>query len=250
MPRDPQVAACVVSFREKHPLKWSRRVARSIAILAFALLGPAPAARGMTLAVAPAVHTATADGHLRVRHHHRAHRRHLHAQFSRARVSPFAPGQRRPAPHRAERRAAVPQALRRDRQGHGARDGQAAAASATADGFTAASRRLDGTRLESVPGGEGRVISGRGPPRARAVESHIPALFGGPSGHLRSAARVGSAPAASRVLPAFRVSPRPATSRPPFLVSVPPEPLPVRSRVRRPEGTAARLPAPSHGESP
>lgn len=228
---------------------WSRLVARAMAMLALVLLWQAPAARAMMLVVAPAVHTATPDGHLRVRHHHRAHHRHLHDRLSCARVSPYAPTPQRPAPHRAERRAAVPQILRRNRQNPGARDGLALTTSATADGATGALRCLNGIRLVSIASREGRVISGRGPPRARAIESRAPALPGGPSEFLRSAARSGSVPAPSRVRPASRALPRPATSHVPCFASVSSELLPDRSHVRRPEGTAACLPTPSHGEA-
>ena len=228
---------------------WSRLVARSIAVLAVALLGQVPAARAMMLVVAPAVHTAAPDGHLHVRHHHRAHHRHVHDQLSRARVSPFAPMPQRPAPHRAERRAAVPPNLRRDRQNQGSRDGLPVATSATAGGVTGALRRLDGIRLVSIASREGRVISGRGPPRPRALESHTSSLPGGPSEFLWSAVCSGSVPTASCVLPASRALPRPTTGHLPFFASVPPELLPVRSHVRRPEGTAACLPTPSRGEA-
>ena len=228
---------------------WSRLVARSIAILAVALLGQAPAARAMMLVVAPAVHTATPNGHLHVRHHHRAHHRHLHDQRASVCASPFAPMPQRPAPHRAERRAALPQILRRLRQNQGSRDGLPVMTSATAGGITGALRRLGGIRLVSIASREGRVISGRGPPRARAIESHTPTLPGRPSEFLRSVVPSGSAPAASCVLPASRARSRPPTSHLPFFSSVSPELLPVRSHVRRPEGTAACLTTPSHGEA-
>ena len=247
--REPQVAARRLPFREIQSLTWSRLVARSIAILAVALLGQAPAARAMMLVVAPAVHTATPNGHFHAGSHHRAHHRHAHDQFARARVSPAAPLPQRSAPHRAERHAAVPHHLRRGRQDPGSRDGLALAASATAGGVTDTPRRLDGLRLASLAHREGRVISGRGPPRSRALESQPPALPGGPSEFLRSVFRSGSASAASCALPAPRSLPRPPASRLPFITSVSPEPLPVRSHVRRPEGTAACLPTPSHGET-
>ena len=227
---------------------WSRRVARLITILAVALLSQAPAARAALRVAAPAMHTATPGGQLRVCHHHRAHRRHEHDQIARAHASPFAPAPGRPARHRAERRAAVPQNLRRGRQGQGPRDGLALVACAVAGGMTGAPRRLDGLRPAAAGDLEGRVTSGRGPPPARALESHSPAPPGGPPAHPWSASRPGSVPAASRVLPASRAFPRPAAGHPAFAVSVAPELLPVRSHVRRPEGTAACLPTPSHGD--
>ena len=230
-------------------MTWSRLVTRSIAILAVALLGQAPAARAMMQVVAPALHTATPNDHVHVRSHHRVHHRHAHDQFARARVSPAAPLPQRSAPHRAERHAAVPHNLRRDRQDPGSRDGLALAASATAGGLTGPPRRLDGLRLVSLAHREGRVISGRGPPRARAIESQPPALSGGPSEHLRSVFRSGSVPAAARALPAPRALPRPPMGHLPFTTFVSPELLSVRSHVGRPEGTAACLPTPSHGEA-
>jgi hypothetical protein len=228
---------------------WSRLVARSIVILALALLGQAPVARAMTPVAAPAVHTTTPDGKLHVRHHHRDHHRHLRDQFTRAHVSPFAPLPQHPAPRHAERRAAVPRELRRDRQDQGSRDGLALASSAATIGVTGSSQRVEWIRRESIASREGRVISGRGPPPARALESHTPALPGGPSEFLRSVFRSVSVPAESRALPASRARPPLSASHLPFFASVSPELLSVRSHVRRPEGTAACLPTPSRGES-
>ena len=231
-----------------HHLMWPRLVARSIAIMALALLGQAPAARAMTLVAAPAIHAAVLDGHPQVRPHHRAQHRHVHAQLTRARVSPVSPLPKRPAPHRAERRAAVPHNLRRNRQGPEWRGGLALASSATTGLQTGAPRRPGGIRSVSMVRREGRVISGRGPPCARALESHPPTPPDRPSEFLRSV-RSGNVPAASCAPPAFRALPHPPTSQLLCFASVTSERLHVRSHVRRPEGKAACLPTPSLGES-
>jgi hypothetical protein len=164
-------------------------------------------------------------------------------------VTPGVPAHGHPVHPRTEHHAALPVPARGHHRAPTLRVGHVLPVSAMIPSGTAITARLDALPDDSCAVRAGRVTSGRGPPRARAIESLAPALHGRPSEFLRSAVHSRGAPPASRVLPASRARPCPPMSHLPSFVFIPPEPLPVRSRVRRPEGTAARFPTPSHGES-
>ena len=216
------------------------------ALATFALMALAPAAHAMLLVATPAVHTAAVG---RARAHHLRHLRHRtsRAQFTRRRVDgrPAAPAPRTPAPERPQHRAALPRTTHERRHDGGHRGSQALPASAAFDPVMSESGRLEARQPGAWTSREGRVISGRGPPRPCAAAS-LPASSGRPLRSLRPAQDpflfpLPIAPAATRGLglPGASFVSSPTT----FM-----EPVNGRSLARRPEGATACSTLPSDGE--
>jgi len=234
-------------------VKRHRLIACSVAWLAFALLAWAPAARAMLLVAAPAVHTSAGGVQVRAHraaHHHARHHGGASAQFRRHPATPGVPAPRGPARQRTERRAALPVPLRGHRHAPTSRQGHVLSVSTVTTTGASIAVRLDALPDDSISVREGRVTSGRGPPRARLFASRLPASSPGSLLTPRSAAPPArSSDPTHPAVPTAWAVPRPpaggrAVSRPEH-----PETVSGRSHVRRPEGTAACLTTPSSGEA-
>jgi hypothetical protein len=226
-------------------------VARSVfTLMLVAGLGLAPAARATCTTAAAAVQTST-RAHLPSLAQHRRHHAHRRggagAQTAlRASSTPTAPA--RPA-HRAERRAALPSQVRTHRHSPGSRQGLAMLMPSGTEVTSIAAQRLDDPSSRPVPCHEGRVISGRGPPRAPPLARLSPASSPGPDPSRRSPASAHpTAPAPSAPHPPFVAAPWPrfGASLTPVVHS--PEPVLGRSHVRRPEGATTCISMPSSGD--
>jgi hypothetical protein len=235
-------------------VKRYRLIACSVAWLAFALLAWAPAARAMLLVTAPAVNTSAGGVHVcapRAAHHRARHHDGASAQFRRHHATPSVPAPRGPARPRTERRAALPVPLRGHRHAPTSRQGHVLLVSTVTTTDASIAVRLDVLPDDSISIREGRVTSGRGPPRARLFASLLPVSSPGSLLTPRSAAPpTRSSRATHSGVPTARAVPHPpagsrAVSRPQH-----PETVSGRSHVRCPEGTAACLTAPSSGEAP
>jgi hypothetical protein len=230
-------------------LRW---IAGPVGLLAFALLAWAPSARAMLLVTAPAVHTAATNVHAQVHrapHHHARHHGGAVSQLRRSHSPARPPARPARAPQRTERRAALPVPLRGHRHAPSSRHGQALAASTPATTGAPVAVRLDALPDDSISTREGRVTSGRGPPTVRLLASLRPATLPGSLPTPRSAAPPArpfhpTDPAA----PTARAVPRPPAGSRALPRSVPPETVSGRSHVSRPEGAAACLTMPSHGD--
>ncbi len=222
-----------------------RSFARLVMLAAFALWAQAPPARAMLLVTAPAVHTSATGAHPhahRSPHRHARHHRAVRAQLV-PRGVPEAPAPRPRTPRRAEHRAALPSTPRERRHPQGPRFGAAMLAPVTRAPAPAGVGAVD-QRQAPLPGGrEGRVISGRGPPRVDPSSSlplAPPAGPADPSGCLAARSRIPPAPLAARRAAAARSQSAPVASS----LFTPLEPASGRSHVRRPEGAAAACPLP------
>jgi hypothetical protein len=229
-------------------------IACPVALLAFALLAWVPDARATVVVTGPAAHASAGGVHLR--EHRAASPRARHhgasgAQFGRHHAPPGAPAPRDPARQRAEHRAALPAQPRGHRHAPTSRQGHALLVSTGTTMSTSIAERVDALADDSISIREGRVTSGRGPPRARRFVSLLPASLPGSLLIPRSVAPPDrSSRPTHPAVPTARAVPRPlagnhAVSRPEH-----PETVSGRSHVRRPEGTAACLTTPSSGEAP
>ena len=194
-------------------MKRYRLIACSVALLAFALLAGRPPRSAMLLVTAPAVHTSAGGVHLRAHraaHHHARHHGGASAQLRRHHATPGVPAPRGPARQRTERRAALPVPLRGHRHAPTSRHGHALSASTVTTMGASIAVRLDALPDDSIPIREGRVTSGRGPPRARLFASLLPASLPGSLLTPRSAASPAqSSQPTHPAVPTARAVPRP-----------------------------------------
>jgi hypothetical protein len=235
-------------------VKQVRLVACSVTWLAFALLAWAPTARAALLVTALAAHTSAGVVHVRAHrpaHHHTHHHHGPSAQLRRHRATPGGPAPRSPAGQHSERRAALPGPLRGHRHAPTSRHGHPLSVSTVTTTAASIPARLEALADDSISIREGRVTSGRGPPRARLFASLLPTSLPGSLLIPRFAAPPArSSDPTHPAVPTARAVPRPlagtrAASRPKH-----PETASGRSHVRRLEGTAACLTTPSSGEAP
>ena len=238
----------------KDGMNRHRLVACPISWLVLAFLAWAPVARAMILVPATATTRVSADG-LHVKAHRVArHRAHHHdgaiVRSGRHRAFPGVPAPHSPARQRAEHRAALPVAARGHHRAPTSRPSHALPVAIVIPTGSAIAARLDALPDDSFSILAGRVISGRGPPRARRFASLPPTSLPGSLLTSRSAAPPARssfpthpAVAVARVLPCLPAGPR--------AVPLPecPETVSGRSHVRRPGGTAACLTTPSRGEA-
>ncbi len=220
-------------------------------LAAFVLMALAPPAHAMLLVATPAVHTATVR-RLGAHHRHHARRHQARAQLTRREqgTRPALPAAPAPSPARSPHRAALPRTTitqqNERRHAPGPRWAQAAPTASALDPVMTMAGRLELGRPAASTSREGRVTSGRGPPRAPGAAS-LPPSSARPRHTLGSAAdgasSAVSAPAAYRTV----TDPGVSLFGPSFPAAS--EPVLGRSHVRRPEGATACLVLPSYGET-
>ena len=225
-----------------------------VALLAFALLAWVPAGRAAVVVTVPAPRTTTGGVHVRehrAAHHSACQHGDTGTHFGRHLAPSGLPAPRNPARQRAEHRAALPIPPRGHRHAPVSRQGHALLVSTGATMSASIAERFDALADDSISIREGRVTSGRGPPRAGLFASLLPASLPGSFRTPRFAAppdppshpthpAVPITRAAPRLLAGDRAVPRPEH----------PETVSGRSHVRPHEGTAACLTTPSSGEVP